>query len=1235
MRTLVISSVVCVCALAAFGQTDRGTITGAVADPAGAVVANAPIELKNVQTGAGYQAASTDTGNYTLPQLPVGVYELTVTVPGFKKFVRQNITVQATQTVRVDVTLEVGSATESVTVSAETSLLKTESSDVSVNVTGDRLVNLGVLPIGNGFSSSHGVRNPMAVSTLAPGTFFDPNLTIRVNGAPSNTESVRVEGQDVTNGVVTFSQAQTQPSVEALQELTVQSSNFAAEFGQAGAGVFNYTVKSGTNNFHGSLFDYNSNEAYNAGQSYTHNRPKTRRDDMGGTLGGPVWIPKVYNGKDRTFFFFSYELFREVGIISNQNPTVPTDAYRAGDFSKAMTGPGGSLKPLNNSIKDVTGQIAFDGQIFDPTTQFIASDGRRVRLPFADNVIPIARFDPSAQKILALIPHATSSALVNNFNRPYNTDRRTPIPALKIDHSLSSKMKVSYYWSTTETAVQYCTPLCGSDGLPDPITATRGTFIESYTQRLNFDYTLAPTVLLHLGAGLAHNDFKDKAPTTNFDVAGVLGIAGAPVGTDGGRFPVFGGDTVAGIRQAMTGVNSQGGMSIMGPAAGQVRAVETKPTFNASVSWVKSNHTFKFGGDGRVEGFIDYTFSNTTGNFVINAEQTSNPWFSDNGTVLSGGASGFPLASLMLGRVTSYQLSPLSAFRGGRHYLSFFGQDTWKLTRKLTLDYGLRYDYSTYSKEQYGRAPGFSATTPNPTAGGHPGASIFEGDGPGRCGCNLANNYGLAFGPRLGLAYQINPKTVFRAGFGVTYAPYTGGRYTGAPGANQTVNAPGVADPAMILSGGFTNTVNGVATPFRPTWPDIRPGLFPAPGTISGAPLVFDQNSGRPARQTQWSIGVQREIFRDLAVEGSYVANRGAWWRTNALTNLNIYSQDFLKSQYSLDITNAADRAILTSQLGQAGAKQFQGKVPYPGFSLANSVAQSLRPFPQFGNLQGAGPLGDTWYDSLQAKATKRFSHGLDASYAFTWAKELQLGADNDGGGGTINDILNRNSNKQLSSFSRPLVSILALNYTLPKWGPNKWVKYAVADWIVAGSFQYASGQPILVPTTAVSTSNLSTAFLRGTYAERVPGVPLFLADLNCHCFDPAQTQVLNPAAWKDPTPGTFSPSAAYYNDYRYRRVPKESLSSGRTFRIKENITFTARAEFTNPFNRAQVPNPFNGTGGAQGNYTSGIATTSGTVNGVAGGLKVNNSGFGVIQTLGNNAVIGERSGLLVGRLQF
>src|SRR5678809_708836 len=200
---------------------------------------------------------------------------------------------------------------------------------------------------------------------------------------------------------------------------------------------------------------------------------------------------------------------------------------------------------------------------------------------------------------------------------------------------------------------------------PDPITATRGTFIESHTQRVNFDYTMSPTVLLHLGAGYAHNDFKDNAPTTDFDLLGVLGIAGAPVGPkDGARFPIIQGGVG---QQGMLGVNGQGGMNNMGPAAGQVRAVEIKPTFNASVSWVKDNHTFKFGAESRIEGFIDYTFTGTTGNFTINAEQTSNPYFSDAGVNISGGATGFPLASLFMGRVTSYNLTALSALRGGRH----------------------------------------------------------------------------------------------------------------------------------------------------------------------------------------------------------------------------------------------------------------------------------------------------------------------------------------------------------------------------------------------------------------------------------------------------------------------------------------------------------------------------------------------------------------------------------------
>ena len=731
MRSLLGVLCLSLAAVAAFGQTDRGTITGSVSDPTGALIANAPIRATNSQTGTVYTGATSATGNYTFPQLPPGTYEISISVSGFKRFVRQNVVVPVTQTVRVDASLEVGSAAESVTVSAEVSLLKTESGEVSHNVTGDRLTSLPILPIGNGFSSSHGVRNPMAVANLAPGTFFDPNLNIRVNGAPSNTESVRVDGQDATNGVVTFSQAQTQPSVEAIQELSIQTSNYAAEFGQAGSGVFNYTTKSGTNQFHGSLYNYNSNEAYNAAQAYTHSRPAQRRNDYGGTIGGPIWIPKIYNGRDKAFFFVSFEEFREKGTLTTQFPTVPTEAYRKGDFSTALTG-----RVVSGTRTDPGGRLALDGQIYDPFSESTGPDGRRVRTPFVGNQLPqnAQYLDPSSQKVLALIPRPNvggPTQLVNNYNNPFPTDRKTPIPAVKIDHSLTSNAKISGYWSTTETAVQYCLPLCGSQGLPLPIEPTRGTFIESQTERINFDYTLTPTMLLHLGAGYVHNDFKDTSPVTNFDVAGALGIKGATRGpNDGARFPQF---------LAMTGNNSTGGMTQMGPGA-QSRSMEIKPTFNASLSWVKNNHTYKFGGEARTEGFPTIGYTNNSGAITFNSEMTANPWFNDANVTLSGGSTGFPFASFLMGRVTSLTLSAPTEPRGGRKFLGFFAQDTWKITRRLTLDYGLRWDYFGYSREQYGRTPSFSPTVANSTAGGHLGASIFEGDGPGHCGCNFGQN---------------------------------------------------------------------------------------------------------------------------------------------------------------------------------------------------------------------------------------------------------------------------------------------------------------------------------------------------------------------------------------------------------------------------------------------------------------------------------------------------------------
>jgi len=307
-------------ALAAFAQTDRGTITGTVSDATGAVIPGVPIEVKNVQTGATYQAGSSETGNYTLAQLPAGTYELSATLPGFKRFLRSGIIVSVATVLRIDVTLEVGAAGESVTVEAASPLLKTESGELSHNISSDQVNSLPVLTLSGAVGTTLGnVRNPLQVLNLLPGASFANENQLRVNGMPSSTHSIRIEGQDATNGMYRQTNQNVQASVDAIQEVAVQTSNYAAEYGQAGGGYFNYTMKSGTNQYHGAVFDYFVNEGLNAGTPFTdrvatgdtgrsgqHIRNRQRKNDYGFNVGGPIWLGKLYDGHNKSFFFFNF-----------------------------------------------------------------------------------------------------------------------------------------------------------------------------------------------------------------------------------------------------------------------------------------------------------------------------------------------------------------------------------------------------------------------------------------------------------------------------------------------------------------------------------------------------------------------------------------------------------------------------------------------------------------------------------------------------------------------------------------------------------------------------------------------------------------------------------------------------------------------------------------------------------------------------------------------------------------
>ena len=558
----------------------------------------------------------------------------------------------------------------------------------------------------------------------------------------------------------------------------------------------------------------------------------------------------------------------------------------------------------------------------------------------------------------------------------------------------------------------------------------------------------------------------------------------------------------------------------------------------ANLTWVKNNHTFKFGAEVDFEGYPNYNIIGTTGQFNFSANETALPYL--NTATVAGSTIGLPYASFLLGLPDNYVVNSPAVARLGKHQLGIFAQDSWKVTRKLSLELGLRYDYSTSGKEQYGRYGFFDPKVANTQDGGRLGGVTYGAT----CGCdnNFFNSYKLGFGPRLGFAYQLTPKTVLRGGAGLLIGttPDNGIQSRSVTSLNQVFSTAFAQSPLTNgLHGGIPLTFAQIA------WPNFNPSNFPVvavPGTPGAAPAAWiDKNAGYPSKSYQWSFGVQREIVRNLVVDVAYVGNRGVWLPSSGALAYNSNTPQSLLAA-GIDITTAAGRTILNAPLNSVAAGPFQNKVPYAGFPLTSTVAQSLRPYPQFTTAPTAlwAPLGDNWYESLQLKVIKRLSHGLDVSYNFTWSKTLQNSIE----AGTENDIFNRSLNKTLSGSDRPLVSNITVTYTVPTapWASNKILKYVLSDWQTGALLTYASGTPILVPA---STNSLNTSYFLPTasYLNRVPGQPLFIVDLNCHCYDPTKTLVLNPAAWVNPAVGTYSSSAAYYNDYRSQRHPTENFN--------------------------------------------------------------------------------------------
>jgi Carboxypeptidase regulatory-like domain len=1258
-------------ALCAYGQ--NGSITGTITDSSGAVAPNVTVEAKNSDTGVVFKGGTSNTGNYVI-SVPAGRYEVTAQATGFKKSVRPNVAVGTAVDSRLDVTLELGAISDTVTVNEQTSLLKTESGELAHALVTKDVTDLPVYTVGGN------IRNPLQQIILVPGTTFQNENAIVVNGMPANSQSIRVEGQDATGNIWKIAQQNSQAGVEAIQEVAIQTSNFAAEYGQAAGGYFNYTMRSGTNQFHGSAYDILVNEGLNAGTPFTdrcqvdgkyctstdtrqHIRNRVRRSDYGFTLGGPVRIPKLYNGSNRTFFFFNFEQYRNSNFTSTGLITVPTTAYRNGNFSTALCGSysGGGLDGLGGvcgpttaitsagkPAADPAGTTLVQGMIFDPySTRQV--NGQTVRNPYPNNTIPLTSLDPVAVAVQKLIPTANGPGIVNNYTIPsYSSFTHTTNFSLKFDQNLSSTIKLSGYYAHNENFTPLLTGLPGILGGTDADNT-------NHTTRVSYDQTLRPTLLLHVGIGYFQTRQPHVAPAFDQSTIGLKGYAANQI------FPDIGG-----IGSFTNGGYVNGFTTGLGATFSAV-AYEEKPTATTSLTWIHGNHTYKAGGEFTAEGYPVPSLWRANGNFTFAADQTADPWQS----TLSGptalnvpNPTGFGYASYLTGLPNTLALNQPTNAKLGYHSLGFYIQDSWKVSRKFTLDYGLRYDYQTYMTEQYGRMQNASFSTQDQLLGRN-GAVLYGAS----CNCQFSHNYPFAFGPRIGGAYQIDSKTVIRGGAGIQYdvaeAP-NGVLYSAADYYQINPNGYGIsplqntANPAQNgLQGG---NAYAVGNPFGNTpviWPNLNQDKYPIYNNGLGAPstpAIFIDPNNRPGRAFTWSIGIQREVMRNLVVEVSYVGNRGAFFPAPNLNQIasNALTPDYLKSKWNLDITNPTDAGLLTKLVNdpavQARFPNFQLvalpsgalTVPsvYKGFPASQTLAQALRGVPQWGGVSPwiGPPMGKTWYDSMQAKVTKRYSHGFQADGNFTWAHAMVIGSASDstfflGQQASTIDIYNYNNNKQLNQYVRPLATTITFSYTTPKFeSANRGlrvVSHLTRDWQIGAVLRYQSGLLIGMPTSLNGlTAQLgrgATAFgSSGTNYWNRTGQPLFLKDPNCGCFNPQTDLVLNKAAFSDAPAGQWTTSAPYYEGYRWQRQPGESMSFARNFRMghEGRYTLQARMEFQNIFNRTFLSAP------AITNPNATVTTT--TYQGIA----LNNAGYGTIATLNGAGAI-PRSGQAILRFSF
>ena len=919
-------SLVMLCALvwcgAGVAQFQFGSVLGLVKDPSQAPVPGAAVEIRSKSTNVARQATTSAAGEYNFVSLPPDQYTITVRHPGFRDTSR-SLVLSVDQRFQADIVLEVGGVNEEVTVKAEAPLLESASSELGNIRTEKQVVDLPL-----------NTRNFTQLVALAPGVSnrgSSSNSILQgytsgrgvngavINGAPPEGTVYMFDGvQSVDNdaGVLIFF-----PPVDAIQEFKVQTSGAPAAFG-GGQGVINVDFKSGTNQYHGAAYEFLRNSAFDARNyfdSHAKPIPPFRLNQFGFNLGGPVTIPKVFNGKDKLFFFADYE-GKRVFQAQTFTTTVPIAPFHTGDFS--------SLLP-----KTV---------IYDPRGN--------AHTPLPNNMIPASAIDPTSARLMALYPAQNLPGTVNNYL--YNPGQRTGVDQfdLRFDYRTGASTlfgRMSHEDPDTLTPGYLPPPAIG--GGP---SRPGDTLVPAWQGVIGYGRSISPTLYYEARVGFSRMlEFIVDQDSAQKTLAESFGIPNANSGGSAG---------------GLTNI-SIGGTVGLGDGAGSLAKVNNDYQFSQALSWVWRGHELKFGGDIMSRRFAFFSPTYPVGQMVF-----------------SGVYSGYGLADFLFGHPISSTIDITKFFSLHRYVNAFYAQDTWRVSPKLTLNYGLRNEIATPWTERHNQLAGFSP------AGG--GTLIPVGTAPYSGNTVTVGRY-TNLGPRAGLAYNLTPKTVVRAGFGIYYAY-----------AMQTSNDSPAKNPPFSGSLQVANNSAdfAAALPISAGFPAARPNLFP----IAGLGWIFYPRDFKTTGANEWNLNVQRELGTNNVVTLAYVGVKGS-------------------------------HIFVTDNINEA--------IPGPG------VVAPRRPYPNLGDGTAVGPWGNSIYHSLQATFERRFATGLSLLAAWTWSHSID---DTSGTGSeSIQTPYNLKLNRGSSTFDLRHNVVLSWTYELPFGKGKKFLNGAAGplDWIAGG----------------------------------------------------------------------------------------------------------------------------------------------------------------------------------------